>query len=1057
LQAITQSPFQPSISALIRRLFYFLIMARAQCLLTITPPSDPGDSPSISLNRHTLAELLFNFKGIRVFYPILVFGSYRKPLLIASIMRLAGITTGGERTFEARDSDPDGVYVWPQPLQLGDLTILLLKMRGDPGSEDTADVRRRVRACVVPLSLICCMKEEMTKSLAEIQCFVQDYYPLRERLGLETAKLVVCAEENWYTKNQCKSILTALIAQHSGLFEVRYPDSNGFWLQLADLQSESFKAPYTRTHNSLPVPGDSQDYMSSFLSTLSLFVRISDLSFTFSAYIDNVPNPRNPAAEQKVAEVGQVVLSAKRIRSSAQTLDFLVKREGSSGYVFDQRTLETIQLNYQLTEPTVVLVVMGAPGLGKSTLLNAIIQYCVESEKLNLFSTGSTGGHTTRGSQILSYPLYYKGTQIMLVDLEGLGGTETLSTALSILQANLVSALLTVASVPCILVRNEATSLESAKKTITQIAKLQETFGFKIERIYLLFHDHNIDAALNSDFEEFRIGVNSKFFRNVEVVKMLNKPNFKEANCAENRRFFLHSFLSESLYVKKNASDSFVNISDLITNIGVITKHKSTLLKELRLTMNEVKEYDRFVSFLHVKLREITANLKPPNQVPLLSLFNEKIRVEFTPEKEAKFTRMSDALKAHCQLRADLDVETAKVPLAEIEAYHNFIRVVPENQMVENIKQIVDGYHKAAWSIVAFLPRLSLLEVRLHQVHYHFPDSQPKMTKILIALDSKKRSCIAWTAAGYTAQTALAMVTLGISTVFTAGGSIAYSQSAAGRGVTMETSNLESLGQALGQSAGPTWAAGICTNLIFPKKAAELVWVNSAWGNGQVNERILEPLGKNLANKAPIVLIIGSKSTSASDFANCFMRYISPFSLDEFAAFHPNIYTQALLFDYFNPGMSQTAIPGYVICLRMKKKPRSDHSETMLKVAETLMPIASVACLLVDKPHSYAHALLNALCPPKAPDDQGPKIAVLPTKVMVISSHREALEDLESALTRGCVAYEPREVANFSKSTLVLAAAAVKDALDSSQPQAAALLLDKISTLPRVLQRVARV
>lgn len=1024
-------------------------MARALRLITITASNEPGELPSIALESPTVSELLLNFSGISAFYPIFVFGSYRKSLLLASVLRLAGVMEGGEGAFEARDNDPDGVYVWPQPLRLGNTPILLLKMRADPGLEDTADARRRVRACVVPLSLLCCMKEEMTKSLGEVETFLQDYYQVREKVGLETAKLLVCAEENWYTKHQCKTVLTSLLSQHKGLFEVRYPGSHGMWLQADDLQNESLKAPYTRTH----IDTDSQDYIVRFLTTLSLFVRIADLSFSFPGFVDNVPSPHDPAAEQRIVEASQVVLSAKRIRSNAQTLDFLVKQESATGYVFDQRTLETIQRNYQLTGPTVVLVVMGAPGLGKSTLLNSIIQHCIQSVQLCFFRTGSTGGHTTRGSQILSYPLYYKGCQIMLVDLEGLGGTETLETAQSILQANLVSALLTVASVPCILVRNEAASLQSAKKTIFQIAKLQENFGFKIERIYLLFHDQSLDAPVNSDFEKFRVGVNSKFFRNIEVVKMLNKPNFKEANGAESQRSFLNSFLSESLYIKKNASDSFVNILELITSIGVIAKHKSTCLKELRLTMNEVKEYDRFVSFLHAKIGEITVNLKPSNQVPLLTLFNEKIRVDFLPEKEAKFARMSGALRTHCQLRADLDVEAAKVPLAEVEAYHNFIRVVPEEQMVENIKQIVDGYHKTAWSIAAFLPRLELLEVRLRQVYFHFPESQRKMTKILAALKSEKNSCIAWTAAGYTAQTALAMVTFGVSTVFTAGGSFAYSQSAASRGVTMDTADLESLGAALGQSAGPTWAAGICTNLIFPKKALELVWVNSVWGNGQINERVLEPLGKNLDNKAPIVLLIGSKSTSVSDFANCFMRYISPFSLDEFAAFHPNTYTQALLIDYFNPGMSQTAIPGYVICLRMKKKRRSRHSETMLKVAETLMPIASVACLLVDRQSSYASALLSMLCPAKASDDSGLKVAAWPTKVMTISSNREALEELEPALARGCITYELREVENFSRNTLVLAVGAVKEALDSSQPQAAALLFEQICSLPRALHR----
>lgn len=1031
-------------------------MIKALPLITITPPSEHCESPSISINSATFLQLTAHFAKVRAFYPILVFGSYGKSSLLTSIMRLAGRASGEESGFECGDNDPDGVYVCPQPLQLGSTTILLMKMRGSPRLDESADVRRRVRACVVPLSLFCLMKEEMTKSLEEIQIFAQDYYLLREKLGLETAKLLVCAENSgWYTKNPCKLPFIDLKNKHGRLFEVRYPKSAGLWLEPNDLLDESLKAPYTRTHADLS--SDNPYCIHQFLTILSLFVRTADMSPTFSAFLGNAPNPRDPAAEQQLERVNLAVISAKRIQNSAEALDFLVKQESAVGYAFDQRTLETIQRNYMLTEPTVVLVVMGAPGLGKSTLLNHIIQHCIESPRCtNLFTTGNTGNHTTRGSQVLSHPLYYKRHQMMIVDLEGLGGTETLDRAKGVLQANLVSALLAVASVPCILVKNEAVSLEFAKRTITQLAKLQETFGFKIERIYLLFHDLNPGAPLNIDFEGFRVGVNSKFFHG-EVVKMLNKPNFKEANGDENRRLFLDSFINECLYFKKNVSDSFVNISELITYIGVIAKHQNTHLNQLTLNMSEVKEYDRFVGFLHTKLKEIIGNLKPPNSVPLLSFFNEQIRLVLDPQVNAKFASMGSGLQAHCKFRADLDIEAAKAPFTEIEAYYNFIRVVPEVQMVENIKQIVDGYHKAAWSIVAFMPRLELLETRLRQVQYHISESQVKMTAILRALESKKRSCFAWTAVGYTMQTALAMVTFGTSTVVTAGGSIAYSLAAAERGVNMglETTNLETLGAALGQSAGPTWAAGICTNLIFPKRATELIWINSAWGNGQINEEVLGPLRRRLRSKTPIVLIIGSKATITSDFANCFMRYISPFTLEEFAAFHPSKYTQTLIFDYFNPGICETALPGCVICLRMKKKPSSTHSQTMLKIAEVLMPIASVACLLVNRCNSYAHALLNTLCPQRAPDDSQ-KAAVMPTKVVVISSNREAVEDLQSALARGYVAHDVRQVTSFSKNALALAVGTIKDALDNSEPQTATLVMEKITSLPSCLQAMSR-
>lgn len=144
-----------------------------------------------------------------------------------------------------------------------------------------------------------------------------------------------------------------------------------------------------------------------------------------------------------------------------------------------------------------------------------------------------------------------------------------------------------------------------------------------------------------------------------------------------------------------------------------------------------------------------------------------------------KLNQMTGGLKYYCEERSKIEVEVEETPLADIEAYHNFIRYVPEGQMVENIQQIIDGYHKTSWSIFAFLPRLVQMEARLQQVHCHFPESQAKMTAILEALERKKKTCIMWTAVGYTAQTALAVATYGASTIVTAGGTVAYSFSAA--------------------------------------------------------------------------------------------------------------------------------------------------------------------------------------------------------------------------------------------------------------------------------------
>lgn len=96
------------------------------------------------------------------------------------------------------------------------------------------------------------------------------------------------------------------------------------------------------------------------------------------------------------------------------------------------------------------------------------------------------------------------------------------------------------------------------------------------------------------------------------------------------------------------------------------------------------------------------------------------------------------------------------------------------------------------------------------------------------------------------------------------------------------------------------------------EKVHELIYVNSMWGNGTANEKAIKILREDLGRPSPILLMIGSKATSVSAFANCFVHHIAPFTPAEFSAFGVNKYTQMLSLSYLHP--SQIKLSPVLIC-----------------------------------------------------------------------------------------------------------------------------------------------
>jgi len=1038
-------------------------MSKAVPLISITSTGDP-EAPSYEaqLVDSTVQTLSAAFQSTPVSYPLFVSGNYGKNCLLAAVLKRAQSDLN-EQCFECDGEDPDGVYVWPQPVQLGRISLMLLKMRTPTTEKETyMDLQRKLRVGLTVLSSICCVCEDKTRVWATLDGLTQDYGLLRGKFGEERVKVSVFMEEVWCTAGKSRDALDQLRQTHDPLFDVQYRGKIGKFEAnlkqfITSLGEETHPLPYRLCRENF--------FISQFVNWTDQFVKLANMNLRFDKYIEKIPDTRNPAA---TLDIDQLAKTAELLRVG-QAFNFMIQSDisGELRSTLASHLLGSIREKYDENKSTIVLVLMGPPGWGKSTLLNHIVQYYTESERLPaIFKTGNTVGHTTKGSQVLSHPMMYREHQIMLIDLEGLGGAELAARVNPISQHNLISAILTVASVPCILITNSVESLNFVKETVGRIANLHKDFGFQTERIHLLFHDKNIteestvkSETSNVDFNELVQRLNFEYFQRREVVKTLNKPNLVAAGIQEQRQLFLTTLLEDCLYSKKYVSGGKVKILDLIMKMGVIANHKSTNLSSLKLENAEEDQLKAFIDMAKGKLNTILSETISKDNIRLLFYFNESLNGEFKEWADEIISRFPLNLKTHCRCLLDLEMNTEKAELIGIEACSHLIKAISQETLVKTVKDVVATFHSSAWNLYGFLVTVKEFRGRFEKVQTHFPESREKIEIILVALDKKRTGCIVKSALIYGGQVVLTVGSLGFGAVVGPALLAIRGGAAAAQGVAIFTARA--IGGAAGFVVGLAGNVGISTSMISMQKAEELIWVNSAWGNGQINQISLKLLKDDPQDlPLPVLLLIGTKKTCISDFANAFVQLIHPFTPAGFSAFHPNTYTQVLSFMYCHPHQPNTNIRGYVICLRMKKSTSKYHRK-MLKIAEMLTPVTSVTCLFVNTPN------VNDNPNPHSPADMSKhyiqhllriissSTVQTKTKMLVVLKSQANIDHFRRDLMRITIEFDIKSVEEYTKPNITALMVDVKEELDRANLQNPNDFRRKIEEIPTALAAIS--
>lgn len=351
----------------------------------------------------------------------------------------------------------------------------------------------------------------------------------------------------------------------------------------------------------------------------SLFV--GSLDVTYSAFIEMFP------IKQRGHELATMVAKKDIMLDQLHraTVETICVPENEERYLHE---IDRARFRFDSNAPTVVMVVFGGQGLGKTTFCNRLIQYWLRSNfSKTYFGTANRTKHITR-ARFLICPLPFpsSASQLLLVEMEGLASSETSEQHMAALQGRVVSAVLAVASVPCFLIKDEQETKRNVAQYLEKFVWLSRNSECKIERILFLFHDKDFNSTQQSENEDiiaWKNELNRIYFNDSPVIILLNKPNF-----TGKRRYMLRPFLdavvSEADFPKRSISGNYIAVSDIFEPLRYLGVREEGAL-DLASDEGEVLGLRYLAKEKKNQLRSMMYSIKFKGE-SITMLFNENIR-----------------------------------------------------------------------------------------------------------------------------------------------------------------------------------------------------------------------------------------------------------------------------------------------------------------------------------------------------------------------------------------------------------------------------------------------
>lgn len=507
----------------------------------------------LQLNEETLALLQANFPASTSITPVLALGDSQQgksQALDSLLTRFPTNSLSPNSPFETTDRAEGCVCVYPYPIALGSKTLLLVECEGVNWSQrtrnpaDLDDLGKKLAFLELELASVWMLFLEKGSLFPRLQAL--------SALSQVQLTLIFTEEKALSrTKQQWEALLSFLVSRDDNRTPYQF-----IFRGIGQLSEEEL----TQTLSAIDASGPEKfKSIQEWVNELLMLRELAGNQESFEQFCIAVGRFRSSGSMEEVKAVRGLWLQAESIQPV--NLFHTAGLKATLDLEIVQRLGETMDL----ASPAVVLLAMGKPGYGKSTFLNFIWQYLTGAGAVP-FRVSSTTSHTTVGCQIgnVAARMPHSGRQVVLVDIEGVEGTEGIRVEEARKQSGLVNEAVKLASVVCILIENSLTHLELVIHLIHRISLRNRELGFSVERIILLFHDKNFsEAGQNEEIENKVRWVNWRYFGEREVVVVVNKPSLVQAGKREQVERFLQHFLTLADIPKRTASGADISLMNL--------------------------------------------------------------------------------------------------------------------------------------------------------------------------------------------------------------------------------------------------------------------------------------------------------------------------------------------------------------------------------------------------------------------------------------------------------------------------------------------------------------
>ena len=692
-------------------------------------------SPTLSLHSDTLLRLQATFSTSHHLTPILTCGNsqFGKSSLLHPFLPPQFLDTPlDEDSVFTSPENLQAVLVWPEPVFHANRCLLLMKMYGFSPTEADEITKKLLFVLFsgTAVNFICFEPSNLTFGVEFLE---KIYLEMSEKTGLKTANFFIFVE----SQKKIRKNLVEEIMQKTR-FEVFFrgrnelPEST-FQSILGVFEDTNRFILYENSRNQVLTECKSSEILS-FLSTLQWMTNIANSDEHYSTLVSISPSFQF----ENIAFAVETILENARYYGKLREIRTVKMLDGLSDEELYRNIIVNMQPHFDFTQPIVILAVLGFQGVGKSTLLNQIIEYCA-GRRLNkeLFLTKNASIHATRDSEFLPFPIKMPGTghQLMLVDVQGLYGLETSDLAEAKVVDNLLTAVLTVISVPCIVIMNQQGVGEYIERLVENLVTLKRNFGFKVERIVLLFHDKD-PGQVNPDVERLISTLNQGYFSGLEVIKLLSKPNFSDPSKSILCHEFISRLISLSDFPKRTTTGESINLKDLINSMIYIIKRDKFALTDIGLSATDRQEKRTLYESKNAELTRIYDELTAGNEenIDLMDLFSGKA-LEFLTNTDTEMrNNVKSNVKHMVEIQLRMDILEYKSKLETISPYSRIVKNMEIEDLKGEIKSHLEycfhtecGYFEFHWNLSlnftyeAFDRRAQTLQTKLLEVKRLYP------------------------------------------------------------------------------------------------------------------------------------------------------------------------------------------------------------------------------------------------------------------------------------------------------------------------------------------------